>query len=271
MSQHEQFIFHDAQQKCLTELSRIFYNNTGVVESSPVSATNRISNDNYININVNFNKLITYAEKFPFYEINILPEQYSELSIQKIILSAADGTILDGLYVGEKNETSKTLVLSLIGHFASEHTYLANNIYKFQDLFDSDMVFINHRNFSFRSNKLACHPMDLANDIVSFVKYFKQRDIVLYGMCGGAAQMLLAAKILSEQNIRYKIIIDRFASRYIDFIDYKTQKRSWDVVSQVTKPTRILERIFFSNIGLSLILSPCFLTYIAGRGLLYFT
>jgi hypothetical protein len=41
-------------------------------------------------------------------------------------------------------------------------------------------------------------------------------------MCGGAAHVILAANCLTQQKIPYKIIIDRFFTRYVNIFDYKT-------------------------------------------------
>ncbi|QRN03320.1 hypothetical protein GH742_05255 [Legionella sp. MW5194] len=151
-------------------------------------------------------------------------------SVEKFFIQTRDGTVLEGLSVKEKNKSNKTVVLALIGHFQAEHSYLNTSFYAFQALFDTQLVIINHRNYSSRSNKFAAHPQELAEDVVAFAHYFVERKqrVVLYGMCGGAAHMILAANSLLHQKIPFKLIADRFAQRYIDFTDYKTLSRFRD-------------------------------------------
>ncbi len=69
-----------------------------------------------------------------------------------------------------------------------------------QNLFQTDVLYLNHRNYSARSTRLANNASELANDVISFVHYYLQRKrIVLYGMCGGAATMTLVADQLSKK------------------------------------------------------------------------
>jgi hypothetical protein len=118
-------------------------------------------------------------------------------------------------------------VLAMIGHVQAESGYISNHAIKFQTLFGSDIAFLNHRNFSTRSAKLAVNSHDIASDVVSFAKYFqrKNKKIVLYGMCGGAVNMVLAANILMRENIPFKLIVDRFFSNYVELVSLKAARR----------------------------------------------
>lgn len=177
------------------------------------------------NLGVLLNKVIT--ENFNQVFFFPLPATLTTHSVEKLLIPAKDGVILEGLSIKEKGKQNKTVVLALIGHFQAEHYYLSSSFYAFQDLFDTQLVLINHRNYSNRSNQFASHPLELADDVVAFAHYFRERNkaLVLYGMCGGAAHMILAAHRLLNQKIPFKLILDRFSQQYSDFADYKTLSR----------------------------------------------
>lgn len=141
-----------------------------------------------------------------------------------------DGVILDGLLVQNNNKLSETVVLALVGHFQSEDKWHTHADY--QVMFDSDVVFIDHRNLSIRADRWAQDQEELARDVIQFVKYFQRhgKQTVLYGMCGGAAQMILAANLLTKEKIPFKLVIDRFFSKYTNFFDIITITR-WFVNS----------------------------------------
>ncbi len=150
-----------------------------------------------------------------------------ENRLKKVFLPSRDNVILDGFHIEPKEYQGKTIVIALIGHFANEEFYLGENLYRFQKLFGTHFISINHRNYANRSNQYGTTPYDFANDMVDYAHYFLKKgfNIVLYGMCGGAAHTLLAAAQLHEQGIPFKLIIDRFATRYTNFYGYKTVAR----------------------------------------------
>lgn len=159
--------------------------------------------------------------QYPFFAS--LPDNYHVYHPQKLFLSAKDGTILEGLYVSRKTPT-RIVVLALVGHFQAEFSYVSNYMIDLHNIFSKDIVFINHRNYSTRSNKFATHIYELAEDVVAFVNFFNKQNkqIVLYGMCGGSAHMMIAANLLKQKNIPFKLIVDRFVSKYSDVIDTKS-------------------------------------------------
>ena len=170
-------------------------------------------------------RAITCAQLYPFYPNPISTDEHYD--IRKMILPARDGVLLDGLLVKTKRHESNLIVLALVGHFQTEHSYLDKSFVPFQNIFNNDIVFLNHRNYSIRAKLGAKSAHELANDVVDFAKYFRtmKKDIVLYGMCGGSAHMILAAKTLHKQNIPFKLIVDRFATKYSNFFEFKTLKR----------------------------------------------
>lgn len=148
---------------------------------------------------------------------------------QKIFVKAHDGLLLDGLYLKKHASSSPTLVLILIGRGQPDSFGIVSLASTFLELFGHDICLIKHRNYSYVANKQASSIHQLAQDVVSFVDYFRtNKQIVLYGHCGGAAHMILAANLLREQQIPFKLIVDRFAAKYSDVFDFKTQIRSRD-------------------------------------------
>jgi hypothetical protein len=154
----------------------------------------------------------------------------SLIDIYKFLLPGHDGMILEGTYLGRKDQNTDTVVLVLIAQLQAEHSYLSLFIHSLPELFHATVVLINHRNFSLHSSGRAENLNEISLDIESFAHHFMSRgkSLVLYGMCGSAGPMLLAAKRLLEANIPFKIIIDRFARNYRSFYDYKTVKRGRD-------------------------------------------
>lgn len=219
------------QNTCLAELSR--------TQNGPpdgLSAT-QVSNDvtslmkvNPFNIGVAINKLITENfSKELFFPHYIKPTTDKHIT-HKLLIPAWDGIVLEGLSVKGRKKTNNTVVLALIGHFQTEHHYLNTSFHEFQELFGTELVLINHRNYSNRSNKFANSAEEIARDVIAFANHFRQKNkkIVLYGMCGGAAHMILAAHMLSHQKIPFKLIVDRFSQKYINFVDFKTLSRARD-------------------------------------------
>lgn len=130
----------------------------------------------------------------------------------------------------EQINSKVTVILALIAHFQTEHHYLNTSFHEFQELFGTELVLINHRNYSNRSNKFANSAEEIARDVIAFANHFRQKNkkIVLYGMCRGAAHMIVAAHMLSHQKIPFKLIVHRFSQKYINFVDFKTLSRAND-------------------------------------------
>ncbi|STX27973.1 Uncharacterised protein [Legionella beliardensis] len=216
---------HNIYEKCLSLLADALSQKTH--KSSPVWTGLKEFFLQSPSIGVATNKLIT-ASLCPHTLYQAL-ELYNNENylINKLLIPADNNIILDGLQVKRKDQSSDTVVLALVGHFQSEHNYIACCVKNFQALFNTDTVFINHRNYSTRAAIHANSIHDLAQDVVTFVHYYRKRDknIVLYGMCGGAAHMIMAAHLLMQQNISFKLIVDRFANQYVNFVDSKTQLR----------------------------------------------
>ncbi|AMP89406.1 hypothetical protein [Legionella pneumophila] len=226
-----QKILEMTQNACLAELSH--------PPNSPPHGllATRVSNDvtslkkvNPFNMGVAINKLITENfNKELFFPRQIRPTPNKHIT-HKLLIPAWDGIVLEGLSVKERKKTTNTVVLALIGHFQTEHHYLNASFDEFQELFGTELVLINHRNYSNRSNKFANSAEDIAKDVIAFVNHFRQKNkkIVLYGMCGGAAHMILAAHMMLNQKIPFKLIVDRFSQKYINFVDFKTLSRARD-------------------------------------------
>lgn len=230
------------KKTCSGELARVLGDKIEENMSVPTKAVSRVSNDG-VSPGVFAGKIITANfKRYPFFYS--MEWDKKDYAIQKILLPAQDGTIIDGLYA-KKHLTSRIIVLAIIGHFQAEHHYLSGYITHFADLFGEDIVFINHRNYSFRSNKFAVSSNDFANDIVSFAEYFKKknRNIVLYGMCGGGVHAILAAGLLRQKNISFKLIVDRFFCKYTNFLEFKTMKRLVDLDQRAANP--------FNNISIN--------------------
>ncbi|KTC99033.1 hypothetical protein Lgee_1299 [Legionella geestiana] len=154
-------------------------------------------------------------------------EEMSSLLVYKFLLPAHDGVVLEGVHMRQRETHRDVTVLVLIGKVQTEHLQLSRVRYGLPEFFKAEVVFINHRNFSLHSSKRAESLNDIALDIVTFAKHTLSRgkSVVLYGMCAGAAPMILAAERLMQQKIPFKLIVDRFADRYTSFFDYKTIKR----------------------------------------------
>lgn len=282
LTQTEKLILKQTKDACAVEICRLFFKEDNLVETSPTDRVSLVSNDNMgdnfksiTNINILAAQFVTcFGTRYPFYNVTLLDSSKQDYQLQKILIKADDGTILDGLYVGKKTGPTKQIILALIGHFSAEDNYIANSIYQFNELFHCDIVFINHRNYSFRSNKFAFHSKDLALDIVAFANYFKDREIVLYGMCGGAGQILQATEILTQKNIPFKVIIDRFPSNYTDFIDFKTVKRQRQLLLKGKtdlKHLGSLEEVYRSDLHTALLIPLYLLALASVKSLLSFT
>lgn len=179
---------------------------------------------NLNNLNQFANRMITADAKLhPYTGVPLTSAHYL---CTKYFLRAADGMLLDGFYVKKRKTSSPYLVLILIGHFQAENNYLWNSFIRINKLFDTDVLFINHRNYALRSAKKAIAIDELVQDVLSFAThlYEKRKKIVLYGMCGGAAHMILAAQRLAAQQLPFKLILDRFSQKYIHWSDYKSHQ-----------------------------------------------
>lgn len=144
-----------------------------------------------------------------------------DYKITRVILPSEDGVLVDGLHIHKRGHSKKQIVLALVGHFESTHTYITKSLVKFCHLF-GDVIFINHRNYSDLSSTMARSIDDLAKDVVAFARFYQgKKHIRLYGMCGGSVAMIPAALLLEKENIPYKLIIDRFFTHYTDSIHFK--------------------------------------------------
>ena len=226
-----QSLLHEAKQQCLLDLS--LQSSVDIETNYPPTKAFQKINDLFARdffkqstFSTLFNRILTGSfQPFPFYLC--LPVYHCESHVHKMLLQANDGIIIEGLFVKKRQSFSENIVLALVGHFPSEHSYIANSVLQFHQLFGSDIVFIDHRNYSERSARFADSIERLVLDVICFVKHFKQqnKNIVLYGMCGGAAHMILAAEYLMKENIKFKLIVDRFSREYIHFMDRKTVSR----------------------------------------------
>lgn len=174
------------------------------------------------NLNQFANRMITADAKLHPYAAG--PLASAQYLCTKYFLRTADGMLLDGFYVKRKKTSSRYLVLILMGHFQAENKHVWESIVATHKLFDTDVFFINHRNYALRSAKKAISIDELAQDVITFATHFygKRKKIVLYGMCGGAAHMILAAQKLTAHQRSFKLILDRFSRKYLDWSDYKS-------------------------------------------------
>lgn len=230
-------MIEEAKKQCVGELNRLRSDNNKFLPPEsfeektklykPTSLVSKVSDNVFgININVAITRFITGSSSlFPFF--NTAVNLYDTYTVNKIFLPAEDGIILEGLHIKKRNTSENTIVLALVGHFQFEDMYLSYSLDRFYDLFSTDVVLINHRNYSTRAAKKAASAAELANDVVAFANYFHDdhKKIVLYGMCGGAPHIILAANKLTEKSIPYKVIIDRFSRKYNNFYDFKTIMR----------------------------------------------
>ncbi|WP_367607655.1 hypothetical protein [Legionella sp. W05-934-2] len=193
------------------------------------------------NLGVFVNKKITcYVDKKLLARERTFADQ--NYWVDKLLVPTKDGLIIDGLYVRKKGSHCKQVVIALIGHFPNESFYISDSMLNYQNLFDSDIIFINHRNYSINAAKKASHITQLADDVVSFADYFHQhnKQVVLYGMCGGAPFTILAAEQLKQKQVPFKIIVDRFSTDFQNWLDYKAITRIFDY----TKDDRTANTLF---------------------------
>lgn len=148
-------------------------------------------------------------------------------------LQSADGTTVDGLWVKKKGEKKKTVVLALIGHFQTENQYLSSSFGNYYDLFNTDIIFINPRNYSQHAGIKAISIEDIVSDVIAFADFasHKYKHIILYGMCGGVPFMTLAAKRLEDEGRDFKLIVDRFSDSYSTIFNKKTLRRGFDLMT----------------------------------------
>lgn len=196
------------------------------------------------------NKIISRgtSKLHPFFANRVNPDSTKFPHARKMFLPAKDGTILEGLYVAKSKHPSKGITLALVGHFQAEHQYFGNSydLSQFSNTFGNDVVFVNHRNFSIRANKLANSIDEIASDCAWFAKYFlhHNHDVYLYGMCGGAPHAVLAARELSSEGRPYKLILDRTFKSYRNIFSYSNVSRStalYDIITYNKSWTRYFE------------------------------
>lgn len=220
------YLIEKTKGKCLRDLSaptNQFYQSWFDANQNTSSMMKYLS---FSQFKIQVQKLLTFnQERINFYFTSLY---FKEYQIQKIFVPADDGIIIDGLQVKLNHVTSNTMVLALVGHFATESHYISGHVTKYRNLFGNDIVFINHRNYASRSAKQADSLERLADDVVCMAKYYqnKYRHIALYGMCGGSAHIIMAAQRLMRLHIPFKMIIDRFPQKYTHFVDSKTLLRS---------------------------------------------
>lgn len=174
----------------------------------------------------------------------------------KFYLSADDNTILDGLYLSDKNTVSDHVLIAVIGHFQAEHRYMTDSLTILGLTFRNvDIVIANHRNYAIKAARSATSAQQLGDDIASFARYFdaKGKKISLYGMCGGVPHVAHATKRLDELGIRYKVILDRFVQDYSQVYQIRSTYRYWRL--SVWQSVRTSSEIFSSlyQLGTSLV------------------
>jgi hypothetical protein len=175
---------------------------------------------------------------------------FDKYQLNNVLVRANDGALLDGLHIQKKGRKKDTVIFALIGHFQTENNYLSKDMINFYKLFKSDVVLINHRNYSQRSGKDAQSIDELSKDVISFTNHFKKHydHLVLYGMCGGAAHMIHAASMLQSQNLPFKLIVDRFSTNYSNFLQPKTHMRILKYLPAHT-PSKTLNYLLHSDYG----------------------
>lgn len=216
------------KQLCLNELNRPLSQDVELMKQ-PLQETAWIPS---LSWRSNLNRIIT-PNAFRLRPFHMTLSLMPNIVYQKIFLKAKGGVIIDGLVIKDVNLSSDTVVLALIGMFQTEENYFSYNaLSAFYNLFRTDILFINHRNFSLRSHRTALNNEELAKDVIQFAEYFMQqgKKIVLYGMCGGGAQMILAADMLRRNNKTFKLIVDRSFSTYSQFVGLKTLERNTDAI-----------------------------------------
>lgn len=221
------------KQYCLMELGRTITQGPEKMKT-PLKSTMQVTNNpSSLRMLLSRNAVLTYVnqkitDSYHLFNFYLSPPTLdNNHKSQKIFIQARDGVILEALLVKNKQSLSNTVILLLVGHFQSEHQYLSESFDSFHRLFNNDIVFINHRNYSPRSGRFATSPYEIADDIVEFVNYFdqKRKNIILYGMCGGSAHMILAANRLTIKKIPFKLIVDRFFCQYSQSLDFKSTYR----------------------------------------------
>lgn len=209
-----------------------------------------ISDDIRTKINIKVISEITNTKSYFFYRDNsFLDNNYL---VNKILIETDDHIIIDGLHIKKIKTPSKLIILAIEGSACSEVLSIFNYCTKLYETFGADIVFINHRNFSLRSAALAKSFNDIALDILSVAKYYKKmgHDIALYGHCGGAGLMLQAVEHLKNSNIKFKIVIDRFPTRYIDFLNAENRMEEFGLnnfhylylLFLLLKPMRLVQK-----------------------------
>lgn len=201
-----------------------------------IGSKSRLINLNSENFSRQTTRLISCALfSYLYFESSSLTYFEDTVRVQKVFVPSDDKVILDALYIKNTLTPKKTLIIALIGHFQVEHYYIARAVHDFYKFFEEDMLFINHRNYAVRSANLAVNTRELSGDVVAFFNHYRNQyeNIVLYGMCGGAATMILAAQTLTKKNVKYKLIVDRFFSQYNNCFDIKTVKRAWQVIAPI--------------------------------------
>lgn len=225
LNRPEQQMIEQTRQLCLNELATVLRKGRDDALNYTFSSElfRQIPNG-YASLDVLINRMVTISTlEHPYFKLCRDDRAYHSYHFHKIFTRSTDGVVLDGLHVKKIGQTSNSIVLTLIGHFPVEVYYISNAAKEYHQLFGTDVFFINHRNFASRANHCANSITELAADVVSFVKYFHpQKNIILYGMCGGSAQIIMAAQILAAEQIPFKLIIDRFPGRYRHFFDLKT-------------------------------------------------
>lgn len=194
-------------------------------------------NDKIYHLNVKANKMVAnYCRKrHPFFARHT--SACMTMENHKILLTANDGTILEGLEVDPPDGEKDVVVLTILATFQPEHQVVTKQLEQLADFFGTTTVFPSHRNFSLRAARFAKSPLELAEDIVRFADYYHKtgKRIVLYGMCGGGVQMILAAVQLQQMKIPFKLIIDRAFQKYTDCLDMKTVLRMHKHADDVSK------------------------------------
>lgn len=222
-------IFADTRDMCLELLTQLM--RWERVKSGLVAVTTKpfLLDFSSWHIRQNVMRFITSRAQ-PVHSFNEAHTEFLSFDMYKFLLPAQDGMILEGVRIRPKGKESNVVVLALFAQFQAEHNFINLFNGEISRLFNTDVVLINHRNFSLHSSKRAETMHDIALDIVSFVRYFADcgKSVVLYGHCAGAGAMLLASHHLMARHIPFKIIVDRFAARYTSFLEYKTIKRGSD-------------------------------------------
>lgn len=218
-------IIIDIQGKLLHELSRFNTPNLNHLLPSKALVEYDDSHENYYQRFANYvvkRMTLDDSDRHPFYPPGFSDTDNLGLRFKKKFLPAADGAILDALIAKEVHQSipykCQFITLALVGHFPNETNYISGDIRAFQMSFFTTIAFLNHRYFTLRSFPAKTTAI-LAADVVEFAKYYhaKNKKIILYGMCGGAAHMILAALELENRHIPFRLILDRFTQHHAAF------------------------------------------------------